>query len=121
MSTPSSPRRVAVATKNRSQIDLHFGHADAFSIYAVDAGKPVFFEQRLVEHYCQGGDGDEDKRAAILRAIADCEALFAARIGDGPKTRLANAGIAPVDDYPYGEIEASIRAWLDAGVPPALR
>ena len=115
MSTPAEQLRVAVATKNQSQIDLHFGHADEFSIYLIDQGQPVFSEKRLVEHYCQGGHGDEDKREVILRALADCRALFAARIGDGPKSRLADAGIEPVDDYPYGAIEESIRSWLDGG------
>lgn len=52
MSTPAEQLRVAVATKNQSQIDLHFGHADEFSIYLIDQGQPVFCEKRLVEHYC---------------------------------------------------------------------
>lgn len=104
--------RIAVATKNQQQIDLHFGHADDFHVFTVDGGKPTFLEKRVVEHYCQGGYGDEDKREVILRALADCSALFAARIGDGPKARLAAAGIEPVDAYPFGAIEASIIEWL---------
>lgn len=114
MNAPASALRVAVATKNQSQIDLHFGHADEFNVYAVAGDTVSFIEKRVVEHYCQGGHGDEDKREVILRALADCSALFAARIGDGPKKRLAEAGIAPVDAYPYGAIEASIGEWLAA-------
>jgi predicted Fe-Mo cluster-binding NifX family protein len=110
--TPSLEYRVAVATKNGQQIDLHFGHADDFAIYAVRDGKVEFVETRNVEHYCQGGQGDEDKREIILRALADCRALFVARVGGGPGTRLREAGIEPVDDYPYGAPEASILAWL---------
>ena len=102
---------VAVATKGEGQIDLHFGHADDFAIFSVWDGGVRFIETRLVEHYCQGGYGDEDKREVILRALADCVALFAARIGDGPKAKLAGAGIAPVDDFPFGLIEASISDW----------
>ncbi|MBP5987820.1 MAG: dinitrogenase iron-molybdenum cofactor biosynthesis protein [Azonexus sp.] len=104
--------RVAVATKNGQQIDLHFGHAEAFAIYAVRDGAASFLENREVEHYCQGGHGDDDKREAILRALADCRALFVARVGGGPAGRLRDAGIEPVDDYPYGAPEASIAAWL---------
>ena len=103
---------IAVATKTGQQIDMHFGHADDFAIYAVRNGTVAFLETRKVEHYCQGGHGDEDKREVILRALADCRALFVARIGGGPGTRLREAGIAPVDAYPYGAPEASILDWL---------
>lgn len=105
---------VAVATKNGQQIDLHFGHAEAFAIYTVNGNDIAFLENRAVEHYCQGGYGDEDKREAILRALADCRAVFLARVGDGPAKRLRDAGIEPVSDYPYGVPEASIAAWLGA-------
>lgn len=108
----SAPFLIAVATKSQRQIDLHFGHADDFKIYSLTEGRLDFVETRFVEHYCQGGVGDEDKREVILRALADCRALFAARIGDGPKERLLAAGIEPVTDYPHGAIEESIRAWL---------
>lgn len=103
---------IAVATKTGQQIDMHFGHADDFAIYAVCDGVVTFLEKREVEHYCQGGHGDEDKREVILRALADCRALFVARIGGGPGTQLREAGIEPVDDYPYGAPEPSIAAWL---------
>jgi nitrogen fixation protein NifB len=103
---------VAVATKGEGQINLHFGHADDFAIYAVNNTGIRFVETREVEHYCQGGYGDEDKREVILRALADCVALFAARIGEGPKAKLAGAGIEPIDDYPFGLIEASVSTWF---------
>lgn len=103
---------VAVTTQGNDQINLHFGHADAFAVYAVDADGVRHLEVREAAHYCQGGYGDEDKREVILRTLADCSALFTARIGDGPKTRLAEAGIEAVDDYPYGLIEPSISDWF---------
>jgi nitrogen fixation protein NifB len=102
---------VAVATKGEGLIDLHFGHAEEFAIYAVDSNGIRFMESRQVEHYCQGGYADEDKREVILRAISDCAALFVARVGDGPKAKLSCAGIEPVDNYPFGLIEASIGEW----------
>lgn len=104
-------RLVAVATTGKGQIDQHFGHADAFSVYAVGTAGVRFVEVREVEHYCQGGHGDEDKREVILRALADCRALFVARVGDGPRAKLEKAGIRPVDDYPFGAIEESLAAW----------
>lgn len=104
-------RLVAVATTGTGQIDQHFGHADEFAVYAAGPDGVRFIANRTVEHYCQGGEGDEDKREVILRALADCSALFVARVGDGPRAKLTVAGIEPVDDYPFGAIEESITAW----------
>lgn len=117
-STTGKTLRVAVASKGHGQIDQHFGHADAFAIYAVAASGVRFVEQRRVEHYCQGGYGDEDKWEPILRALADCAACFVARIGDGPRQRLASAGIAAVSDYPCALIEPSLAAWYASRQAP---
>ena len=103
--------RVAVATKDRSKIDEHFGQADAFCVYDIDREGVRFLETRVVEHYCQGGFGDEDKRDVILRALADCRALFVARVGDGPRKKLLGAGIEPVDEYVQQAVDASLLAW----------
>lgn len=108
----SSRVLVGVASKGDNQINVHFGHADIFRIYEVSAAGVNFVETREVEHYCQGGYGDEDKREAILRALADCRACFVARVGDGPRAKLAGAGIEAVSDYPFGAIEESVLAWF---------
>lgn len=107
----SAPLTVAVTTQGNDQINQHFGHADVFAIYTVGPDGVRALESREAAHYCQGGYGDEDKREVILRTLADCQALFTARIGDGPKARLQAAGIEAVDDYPFGLIEASLRDW----------
>lgn len=103
--------RVAVATTNGDKIDEHFGHADEFSVFDVGAQGIVPVGVRVVEHYCQGGFGDEDKRDVILRALADCKALFVARVGDGPKKKLLGAGIEPVDAYAHQAVVDSLQAW----------
>ena len=103
---------VAVASTDGRVIDMHFGHAEAFRVYRVDTTGVHFEESREVEHYCQGGYGDEDKREVILRALADCSALFMARAGEGPKARLREAGIEPVDAYPFALVETAILEWL---------
>jgi hypothetical protein len=103
---------VAVATKGDGAISQHFGHADDFKVYAAGPSGVRFIEMRTVEQYCQGGAGDEDKRDVILRALADCAALFVARVGDGPRAKLTAAGIEPVDSYPFAAIEESITDWF---------
>ena len=103
---------VAVASKDGCQIDTHFGHAEHFRIYQVGSRGVRLLELRNFDHYCQGGYADEDKRDAILRAIVDCAALFTARIGQGPKQLLNQAGIEVVDDYPFSPVEAAISHWF---------
>ena len=49
---------------------------------------------------------------ALASLLADCRAVFLARVGDGPVKRLRDAGIEPVTDYPYGAPEAAIASWL---------
>jgi len=97
---------VAVATKGDGQINMHFGHADDFAIYRVGVADVQLLEVRPVVEL-----GDEDKRDAIIRVLADCKALFVARAGDGPKAKLIEAGIEPVDSYAFGPIETSIKEW----------
>ncbi|MDR2032219.1 MAG: dinitrogenase iron-molybdenum cofactor biosynthesis protein [Azoarcus sp.] len=103
--------KVAVATQNGQGIDLHFGHADTFSIYELRSDGAQFIETRAVEKYCQDSDGHEDRRALIVRVLADCKALFVARAGDGPKEKLAAVGIEPVDTYAYEAIVPSLLDW----------
>src|SRR6266545_3018130 len=43
---------------------------------------------RKVEHYCQGGDGEDGLLEAILRAISDCAAILVDKIGRCPRERL---------------------------------
>ena len=102
--------RVAVATKDRQQIDEHFGQAEVFTVYEVSAAGATLVEPREVAHYCNG-DSNDDRRDAIVRALSDCRAIFAARIGDGPRKKLAAAAIEPVDAYAFEPVEAALCAW----------
>jgi len=102
---------VAVASKGGIAIDEHFGHARAFRIYSVDEAGCAFVEAREVAHYCHGNSGDQSAMAQILETIADCAAVFVARIGDGPTDKLAARGITAVSDYPFEEIEPSLAQW----------
>ena len=104
--------KIAVATKGLGQVDLHFGHADDFHIYEAGPGGIRYIEKRLVEHYCQGGFGDEDSLETVINAINDCHAVFVAKIGGCPKADLQAAGIEPVNQYAHEYIEKSALAWF---------
>lgn len=103
--------RVAVATKEGRAISEHFGHAKLFYIYDVQADQCQLLEQRQVAHYCLGGHSDKSALAGILETIRDCQAVFVAKIGDGPTEKLAARGIEAVADYAWEEIEPSLLAY----------
>lgn len=101
--------RVAVATKEGLAVSEHFGHTRAFHIYELAAGGCRLLEQRQVLHYCLGGSSDKTAMADILDTIQDCQAVFVAKIGDGPTDKLAARGITAVSDYAWEEIEPALR------------
>lgn len=103
---------VAVATKGSGLINEHFGHAREFQVYELSAAGAKFVGHRRVDLYCQGGYGEEDSLAGIIRAINDCHAVFVAKIGGCPKADLIAAGIEPVDGYAHDDIATSTIAWF---------
>lgn len=102
----------AVATKGSGRINEHFGHAKEFQVYELSTAGAKFIGHRRVDLYCQGGDGDEDSLATIIRALNDCTAVFVAKIGGCPRDELSKAGIEPVDAYAHEFIEQSAIAWF---------
>ena len=102
------PLRLAVASKEGQAISEHFGHARRFAIYAVDPHGCRLLEEREVEHYCLGNSASQSAMAGILETIKDCQAVFVARIGDGPTDKLRGIGVQAVATYAWEPIEASL-------------
>jgi nitrogen fixation protein NifB len=109
---PALTVRVAVATKGEGLVNEHFGHAHEFLIYEVSRAGPKLLRHRKVEHYCQGGYGEDDALESVVRTIADCHAVLVAKIGRCPREELERAGIEPVDGHAFEPIEASVVAWF---------
>ena len=103
---------VAVATKGSGRVNEHFGHAKEFQVYELSTAGAKFVGHRRVDLYCQGGYGDEDSLETVIRAIADCHAVFVAKIGGCPRDELLKAGIDPVDQYAHEFIEQSAIAYF---------
>jgi nitrogen fixation protein NifB len=103
---------VAVATKGHGRINEHFGHATEFQVYELSAAGSKFVGHRRVDHYCQGGYGEEDTLVTVIRAINDCHAVFVAKIGGCPRDDLKKAGIDPVEGYAHQYIEQSAMAYF---------
>ncbi len=103
---------IAVATKGSGLVNEHFGHAKEFQVYEISTAGAKFVGHRRVDLYCQGGFGEEESLATVIRAINDCHAVFVAKIGGCPKADLRAAGIDPVDEYAGQFIEKSALAWF---------
>jgi nitrogen fixation protein NifB len=90
---------VAVATKGSGIVNQHFGHAKEFQIFEVDGVEAKFVGHRKVDHYCQGGYGEEATLDNIIQSIADCKGVLASKIGGCPQEELRKAGVEPFEAY----------------------
>ena len=98
--------RIAVATREGQRVDLHFGHAEVFMIFDVDAEGPHPVATRLLTEHAR--DDEEDKRDTIYRMISDCKILLVAKIGAAPQEALAALGIEATNIYAGKSVEAAL-------------
>lgn len=112
--TPQSLMKVAVASKDGIAINLHFGHAKEFLIYQLSPAQCQLLERREVDHYCHGQTGDQSAMQKILKTINDCEAVFVAKIGDGPVEKLAVINVTAIDEYAYLGIDDSLQLYASS-------
>ena len=101
--------RVAVATQDGLTIDTHFGHAREFRIYDISGEIATFLEKRDIDQYCVAGQSMGSALGGILEAVADCQAVLVAMIGEPPRARLAEIGVRAVSDYANAPIEPALR------------
>ena len=102
--------RFAVATKNGSYIDEHFGHVSEWYIYECRDGEARYLEKRKVKQYCEGPENCEeadDKISRIIRTISDCNAVITMRIGEAPKKKLAEKRIQSI--VTFDRIEDAVK------------
>ena len=104
--------RVAVATSKGERVDLHFGHAEAFTVFDVDANGARHVQTRVVAEHAL--NEDEDPRATIYRMIADCKALLVAKVGAAPQEALAALGIEATNLHAGKNVDAALREFFEA-------
>lgn len=106
--------RIAVASKDGSVINQHFGHAERFLIYEANGEGVRFIEERPVERYCTGNEAhlyEDSKFEKIYEAIKDCSLLLVSRIGPTPEMELEKAGIKTF----------MLSDWIDEGIRNILK
>lgn len=105
---------IAVASKNGTEIDQHFGHAEKFRIFKYRQDNPVQVSEVAVDKYCSF-DPDHPFRHrqfdGIAEALKDCKAVVTAMIGELPKQELEKLGFKVVSMT--GRIESALKVAHD--------
>jgi nitrogen fixation protein NifX len=115
--------KVAFATQDQQRVDAHFGWAKHLAVYDVTAEGSTFvqnfgFGEDLAE------DGDEDKLAPKLAAIADCAIVYVAAIGGSAAARVVASKIHPIKvsaPEPIADILLKLQDVVKGVPPPWLR
>lgn len=115
--------KIAFTTEDLVHVNAHFGWARKIAIYEVTAEsssllKVVEFAGDLKE------DGNEDKLAPKIEAIADSAMLYVSAIGGSGAARVVAAGIHPVkvlETEKIDDIIAKLQTVFRGTPPPWLR
>ncbi|MBK1636347.1 nitrogenase cofactor biosynthesis protein NifB [Rhodovulum adriaticum] len=109
-----APTLFAVCTRGSGRINLHFGKATEFQIYEADADGISFVGHRRADNYCLGGYGDAERMDEIIKVLDDVPYVLCQMIGNGPRKRLADAGIEAIDSLGEEYIETAIASILQS-------
>ncbi|MBN2907845.1 MAG: nitrogenase cofactor biosynthesis protein NifB [Rhodobacteraceae bacterium] len=107
-----TPTLFAVCTRGSGRINLHFGKATEFQIYEAGADGIRFVGHRRADNYCLGGHGDSERMDEVIRVLEGVPYILCAKIGEGPRARLAAAGIEAIDSLAQDYIETAVAAVL---------
>ena len=90
--------RVAIASSDGNNIDLHFAKASNFYIYDLSDSGYQFIENRKLTSQPQGHNENEFEK--ILTLLEDCKAILVSQIGKGALGYVSSKGIR-VFEAPY--------------------
>jgi predicted Fe-Mo cluster-binding NifX family protein len=106
---------IAVASKSKTEVDQHFGHAERFLVYDCKGGEPKLVREEAVEKYCSYDPDHVFRRPqfqAITDALSDCKVVVTMQIGEYPRRELEKAGLAHI--ALDGPIETALLAAHDS-------
>ncbi|MDR3255608.1 MAG: hypothetical protein LBT31_08560 [Synergistaceae bacterium] len=110
--------KVAIASTDQKNVNMHFGKCDAFTIAEVDAlaGSYDILERRQVPPPCPscGTHGDtDDAMHAVIDLLSDCRLVLVSRIGRWPDSLLYERGIESMEYS--GSIDDALGPLLSRG------
>lgn len=105
--------RIAFASRDRIRVDQHFGAAEGFVLYAVDAERARL--AGVVAFPAESMDGNENKLGDKIAALAGCAAVYCLAVGGSAVRQLLAAGIQPIKFDAAENIDAILHS-LSAGI-----
>ena len=101
--------RIAVASSNGENVDLHFGKAKSLYIYEYDEEKDEisFLEQRTVEIEVDM----KHQNPKIIKTIEDCEVAICEQFGPKAAIYAEDAGLKLVKDE--GSVEEALKNYVN--------
>ena len=101
--------RIALASSNGKDLDLHFGKAHSLYIYEYDEenDKINFIENRTVEIEMD----TKHQNPKIIKAIGDCEVCICQQFGPKAQIFAEDGGLKLVKDE--GTVEESLKKYID--------
>ncbi|MFV0412829.1 MAG: NifB/NifX family molybdenum-iron cluster-binding protein [Oscillospiraceae bacterium] len=89
--------RIAFASTNGDYVDQHFGSARYFQIFEVEGESSKLVETRTAQPQCQGSC--EGGFEGLLQTLADCDAVFVLKIGQGAAAYMISHGKRVFEAY----------------------
>ena len=101
--------RIAVASSNGKDVDLHFGKARSICIFDFDeeGNNKTFVERRTVEFE----SGQKHQWMKTLNTIGDCDVVICVQSGFKSKFGIEEAGLKLVEDE--GSIDEVLNRYID--------
>ena len=87
--------RVAVGSSDGKYINQHFGHAQKFLIFDIEAINYEYIETRSNLPSCNEGDHTSGSLESTLNILKDVDIVLVSQIGPGASQYLLDNGIKP--------------------------
>jgi len=111
----ATKHRIAVASTNGQEVDQHFGHAEVFRTYVVEAGRITeegtidVREQQEIPLFGPGHRTKIEDTAAKLRGM---DAVISTKYGEPAIEVIRENGIIPIEDQ--GDVHEALRRAADS-------
>lgn len=96
---------------NRTEIDSHFGHCEAFTVFTVNEKKEIVAEESVPS---PAGCGCKSNIAQVLSDM-NVEIMLAGNMGEGAVNVLNSHGIEVVRGC-SGNVKSVVQQWLEGQV-----
>ncbi|MBW4479342.1 MAG: nitrogen fixation protein NifX [Tolypothrix brevis GSE-NOS-MK-07-07A] len=116
--------KIAFTTSDRVHINAHFGSTKEIDVYEISDDGYQFVETLKFAGDLKE-DGNEDKLAPKLEALADCTIVYVTAIGGSAAARLIKKNVTPIkarsEEEEIAEVLNKLVTTLKGNPPPWLR